>query len=102
MEFDGGEIVLEPGRTLTFGRSGDLVIDADNLHLHRVLGCFAESGGAWFVQNMGRFTTLHVLDANGSSRTTVAPGDQAPIGFEQFRVEFVVGSHEYRIDGVLG
>lgn len=96
--FEGEEIVHDPDRTLTFGRSGDLVIDAGNNHLHRVLGCFAAQGDVWFLQNLGRFITLHVLDADGPSCTTVAPGEQLPIGFEAFRVEFSAGPTDYRID----
>lgn len=98
LDFLGEEIQVEPGETLTFGRAADLIVDADNQYLHRVLGCFAAQGDVWFLQNLGRFITLHVLDADGPSCTTVAPGEQLPIGFEAFRVEFSAGPTDYRID----
>lgn len=99
LEFGGEEREVRPDQTLTFGRSADLVIDARNRHLHRVLGCFVAEDDVWFLQNLGRFTPLDVEDAAGSAGFVVAPGDQAPVGFAEFRVVFGAGSSEYRIRG---
>lgn len=104
LTFGGDEVRVEPGETLTFGRSGDLVVDGANRHLHRVLGCFASAGGRWFLQNMGRFTTLVVSDRSGSehvtsSRSEIRPGDQAPLPEDGFTVVFTAGPRTYRLDG---
>ena len=55
LEFCGDELVVTQGQTLTFGRAADLVVDPDNVHLHRTLGCFASNGRTWFLHNLGRF-----------------------------------------------
>ena len=101
LEFVGEGFQVEPGETLTFGRSADLVVDADNQYLHRVLGCFASQGEVWFLQNLGRYITLRILDRESPSRTELAPADQTPLGFEEFTVEFEAGPSTYRIEGAL-
>lgn len=91
----------EPGDTLTFGRLGELVVGADNRSLHRVLGCFASDGDRWFVQNLGRFTTIVVTDRSGGSRVEIDPGEQAAIGCEEFAVRFAAGGEHYELVGRL-
>jgi len=97
---DGDEFRIEPEQVLTFGRSGDLVVDAANRYLHRVLGCFADRDGVWFLQNMGRHTTIRVLDRTGPDRIEVGPGVQAALTFEEFAVVFDAGTSSYEIRGV--
>jgi hypothetical protein len=101
LEFLGEGFEVEPGETLTFGRSADLVVDASNQYLHRVLGCFASQGEVWFLQNLGRYIPLRIFDRDGPSRTELAPGDQAPIGFEEFTIVFEAGPSTYEIVGAL-
>jgi hypothetical protein len=101
LEFLGEGFEVEPGETLTFGRSADLVVDAENQYLHRVLGCFAAQGDVWFLQNLGRYITLRIIDRDGPSRTELAPGDQTPIGFEEFTIAFEAGPSTYEIVGAL-
>ncbi len=101
LEYLGEEVQVEPGETLTFGRAADLVVDADNQYLHRVLGCFASQGDVWFLQNLGRYVTLSIVDREGPSRTELAPADQTPIGFEEFSVVFEAGPDRYEIVGAL-
>lgn len=101
LEFLGEELTIEPGDTLTFGRAADLVVDPDNQYLHRVLGCFASQGAVWFLQNLGRYIPLRIADRTGPSRTELGPGDQLPIGFEEFVIAFDAGPHSYEIEGAL-
>lgn len=101
LDFLGEEFQIDPPEVLTFGRAADMVIDATNQHLHRVLGCFASQGEVWFVQNLGRYITLRIVDRNGPSRTQLAPGEQTPIGFEEFTVVFEAGNCSYELDGAL-
>lgn len=101
LEYLGEGISVEPERTLTFGRSADLVVDPDNRYLHRVLGCFIAQGEVWFLQNLGRHTSLRVVDRSGASRVEIGPGDQHPLGFEEFVVLFQAGPTTYEIGGAL-
>lgn len=100
VEHDGAQVRLEPEQVLTFGRSGDLAVDADNQHLHRVLGCFAAHEGGWFVQNLGRFTTICVVERGGAGRVDILPDEQAEIGFDAFAVTFEAGGSHYEIGAV--
>ena len=101
LEYLGEEVTLDDGDSLSFGRSADLVVDADNRYLHRVLGSFVPHGDVWFLQNTGRHIPLHVLDATGPSRAEVGPGDQVPLGFAEFTVAFDAGPARYEIRGAL-
>jgi hypothetical protein len=101
LEFLGEAISVEPDASLSFGRSADLVVDADNQYLHRVLGCFVAQGDVWFLQNLGRHTPLRVVDRSGVSRVEIGPGDQHPLGFEEFVVLFQAGPTTYEIGGAL-
>ena len=101
LEYLGEELQVETGHTLTFGRAADLEIDAHNQYLHRVLGCFASQGEVWFLQNLGRYITLRIADRTGPSRTELGPGDQLPIGFEEFTITFDAGPVTYEIGGAL-
>jgi len=101
LECGGVERSVCRGDSLTFGRDADLVVDPDNRHLHRVLGCFVSHGDVWFLQNLGRFIPLRVADAGSASLVRIESSDQAPIGFEEFVVSFRAGNVEYRIAGAL-
>ena len=101
LEFDGDEITLTTAQTLTFGRAADLVVGADNMYLHRSLGCFVWDGGAWALQNLGRFIAITVVDRLGSARVRIGPGDTALIGFGEFSIRFVAGDESYEINGAL-
>lgn len=101
LEFCGDELVVTQGQTLTFGRAADLVVDSDNVHLHRTLGCFASDGRTWFLHNLGRFIPIRIVDLVGTSRIEVGPGDQVPISFEEFSVQFTAGTARYEVLGAL-
>ncbi len=101
LEFRGDELAVEPGQALTFGRAADLVVDAHNQYLHRVLGCFVSQGEVWFLQNLGRYITLRISDRTGPSRAELGPGDQLPLGFEEYTISFDAGPTAYEIGGAL-
>jgi len=101
LEFSGDEFVVTKGQTLTFGRSADLVVDSENVHMHRTLGCFVSVGDRWVIQNLGRFISLHIIDRTSSSKAEIGPGNQIQIGFEEFVVRFVAGQKRYEISGAL-
>ncbi|MBU6217217.1 MAG: hypothetical protein KGR17_11485 [Acidobacteria bacterium] len=101
LDLDGEERSVAEGASITFGRDAELVVDADNRYLHRVLGCFVSHGEIWFLQNLGRFIPLRVDDAGSASFVQIEPGDQAPVGFEEFVVRFRAGTVDYRITGAM-
>jgi len=101
LEFCGDELVVTEGQTLSFGRSADLVVDPDNVHLHRTLGCFASDGRVWSLHNLGRFIPLRIVDLVGTTRVELGPGDQVPISFPEFAVQFTAGTARYEILGAL-
>lgn len=101
LDLDGEERSVAEGTSITFGRDAELVVDADNRYLHRVLGCFVSYGEIWFLQNLGRFIPLRVDDAGSASFVQIEPGDQAPVGFEEFVVRFRAGTVDYRITGAM-
>jgi hypothetical protein len=96
VEFAGDERVLSPGDDLSFGRSGDLVID-DNRYLHRSMGRFAWASGMWWVANTGTSIPLRLVDANGPSYTKVAPGATVPLVFETATLTFEAGGRPYEL-----
>ncbi|WP_040493072.1 hypothetical protein [Ilumatobacter nonamiensis] len=97
VEFAGNEGTLLPGDELTFGRSGDLVIDANNPYLHRSLGVFAHVSGAWWVANTGSTIAIRLDDANSSSYGIVAPGARSPLAYETTALSFEAGESSYSL-----
>lgn len=96
IDFIGEEYVVEQDRPLTFGRSGDLVID-DNQHLHRRLGQFSFADGMWWLHNIGSALTIEVIDRNSPSRLTVVPGATVALVFEEAAIRFHAGSTNYEL-----
>ena len=97
LEFVGEEYVVVPGRQLTFGRQGDVVID-DNKHLHRILGRVANRDGIWWIGNVGSAIPMQIADGEGSSFTRLAPGASVPISFASTKVTFEAGGLSYELD----
>ncbi len=88
---------LSEGNELTFGREAQLEIDT-NPYLHRRLGLFRFENGSWWLHNIGSAIALDVIDAQSSSRATVAPGAGMPITFEQCFVQFQASTVAYRLE----
>ena len=100
IEFCGQEWSLAPGEELTFGRTGDLVVD-DNPYLHRTVGHIGHVGGAWWLRNVGRRVAMTVLDRTGSSSATIGPGSSTALVHGEFMVAFAAGPSVYEISGTL-
>ena len=96
VNFVGDERVLAPGDELTFGRSGDLVID-ENRYLHRVVGRFTFASGMWWLVNLGSSIPLTVSDTSGPSFARVSPGSSVALSFESSLVAFEAGSRNYEL-----
>jgi hypothetical protein len=100
VDFCGEERALVSGDSMTFGRSGDLVVD-DNPYLHRLLGRFVDRDGVWWLDHLGRRTPLLVRDANGPSTATVAPGTSVALTRGEFVLSFSAGPTNYEVLGAL-
>jgi hypothetical protein len=81
----------------TIGRIGDLPID-DNPYLHRTFLRIEESGGFWWLTNVGSQLSATVSDGAGAVRAWLAPGATLPLVFEQTTVRFSAGPTSYEID----
>lgn len=88
---------ISAGRALSFGRDADLVIDAENPYLHRVLGVFVHLDGVWWLQNVGRSIPLVVADPAGAARGEIPSGQQAAMVQRELEVRFVAGRCNYEL-----
>lgn len=96
VEYCGEEYSAEPGHTLTFGRSGDVVID-DNRFLHRVLGEFKWVDRLWWLTNVGSSIAITVTDDASPSLARFAPGTSMPVAFEASTLRFDAGGTAYEL-----
>lgn len=109
VDFVGVRQVLEPGATLTFGRAADLVIDEDNLYLHRVVGRFVGHGNLWWIENHGQHIDLEVESDTGvrahlpahDAGAATAPA-MAPLVGSRSCVRFSAGGLRYEVDAYHG
>ncbi|HTO01891.1 MAG TPA: hypothetical protein VL068_14575 [Microthrixaceae bacterium] len=100
LEFCGEEYTMTPDQVLTFGRSGDLVVD-ENPYMHRVVGRFVCIDGGWRVENTSRRQTIEVRDISGPSSAVAAPGKVAGLVYGEFTCSFTAGPTRYEITGAL-
>lgn len=87
---------IEPGDTLEFGRSAQLIID-DNPYLHRRLGRFECRESLWMLCNVGRSLHLTVLDTQSQSQAVVAPGRVVALTFAPALIRFRAGRTTYEL-----
>lgn len=92
VEFAGQQI--DADRVLTFGRTGDLVIDEANRFLHRICGEFAQRDNNWWLINRGRKTPLVVYASDGT-RVVLQPAGSMALTTEAGAVSFVAGPTPY-------
>lgn len=97
VEFLDEEVELHAGESLTFGRDANLVIDASNQHLHRVLGSIVSRGDSWVLHNVGRFIPLLVID--NTSRAEIGPGGRMVLLSDSFSIRFSAGGANYEVSG---
>lgn len=97
VDLAGERCTLVPGRTLTMGRVGDLIID-DNPYLHRSFLTLSFSDGFWWLTNVGNRSTATVSGQQGLSRSTIGPGARIPLVFGRTDVTFSAGPYSYEIN----
>jgi len=99
IDFAGEIHDLGPGDELTFGRSvrNDLVIDEDNVRLHRRFGRVYHRDSGWWLANTGSKLPLTVLDRESRSRVELTPGRDAALTFAHSTITFSAGTTSYEI-----
>jgi hypothetical protein len=96
LEFAGEYHRLEPGRTFTVGREGDLELD-DNLFLHRHFLRVEHVSGLWWLANIGSRLSATVTDSEGRVQAWLAPGARLPLVFRATTVVFSAGPTTYEL-----
>ena len=92
-----GEIHRIPrDQAFTIGREGDLALE-DNPFLHRRFLVLQWQNGLWWVVNVGSRLGTTVAEAEGSSRSWVAPGARVPLVFPRMALVFTAGATTYEI-----
>ncbi len=97
VDFCGEIRQVDVGRSLTFGRAADLVID-DNQFLHRRVGQLEHRSGLWWLDNIGTRIPLSVKDLTSRSQVTLAPGRSLAISFPSAAVQFSAGRSNYELE----
>lgn len=99
IDFAGEIHELGPTDELTFGRSArnDLVIDEDNVRLHRRFGRVYFRDGGWWLANAGSKLPLTVLDRESRSRVELTSGREAALTFALSTITFSAGTTSYEI-----
>ncbi len=85
---------LEPGESLSFGRSADLVLDEDNRNMHRIVGTFEAHGPSWWVRNHGK-SAIQLQDRQSKSAAVVAPGTAQALPGAETIIRVVAGTTPY-------
>ncbi|MFK7918949.1 MAG: FHA domain-containing protein [Ilumatobacter sp.] len=96
VEFCGEEYSATSDRTLTIGRSADIVID-DNRFLHRILAEFRYANGLWWIDNVGSSIGLALNDDASTSSARIAPGTSTPIAYDSATLRFDAGGTSYEL-----
>lgn len=94
---EAGIEVPEEGVTV-IGRAGDLVVGADNPHMHRRLLTVTPSGADWHLANVGRFIPVAVQTPDERPICQLDPGETTVIAWPEFLLAFAAGEGTYHLD----
>lgn len=92
----GTEQLIQPDRTFTIGRAGDLAFH-DNPYLHRQLIHLAFHDGFWWISNVGRRIPLKILDEYTGAPAVLRSGASDVIVAPRLLVVFEAGPTVYEI-----
>lgn len=91
------ESTYRPRTQLTFGRSAELLLDADNEYLHRQAGRFRHAGGTWWLDNQGSRIRLKMVSDAGSVIDLQA-GASAPLAGVKGTISLEAGPTRYELN----
>jgi hypothetical protein len=100
IEFCGEHISVEHS-PFTVGRDADLVLEADNRHLHRRFLSISNQQSVWLLTNVGSRLTATVSDVGGRLEAFLAPGGVLPLVFDDTCVRFTAGPTTYEFSVLL-
>lgn len=88
--------VHEVGEELTFGRSGDVVLDEWNRFMHRIVGAFVGYASSWWIENRGDASKLFIYGSDGT-RVELPPGARIAVSMATGTVSFLAGPTPYQL-----
>lgn len=96
----GNRILLSPGQHATLGRTGDIVIAADDPTMHRRFLQVWEQRGAWQIENIGSLLSARLLPVGQNRQTALrlGPGAILPLPLGRVRVVFDTRHMGYEIE----
>jgi hypothetical protein len=105
IDFYGEHRYLSPRDVLTFGRGGDLVLDAMNPYLLLVVGEFRFGDDGWIVRSAVGVTSRPTAPqvsvcCQASTSAHAAVAGSAPL-VSPFSLIVMAGGHRYEITGVF-
>jgi len=98
VDFCGEEYLADPEQRFTIGREGDLVLDEDNVFLHRSFLAIYHQGDLWWLENVGSQLSATVADGSGTFQAWLAPGARLPLVFSSTVIWFTAGPTTYEFD----
>ena len=98
VEFCGEEFPLRPGAKFSIGRDADLVVDEDNVFLHRRMVELSFDNGYWWVANVGSRLPVTVTGEAGTLQSSLGPGSRLPIVLPTVAILFTAGDTTYQVN----
>lgn len=95
VEFLDDEWQVDPAHTLGFGRAADVVLDAHNPFLHRVVGVFSFRGGVWMLHHVGSRTVVTAVGPR--TVTTIDGGGSVALVADETIIRCVAGAATYEL-----
>ncbi|MGO1510193.1 MAG: hypothetical protein ACTHXO_03700 [Actinomycetaceae bacterium] len=96
VEFCGDWFPVDDEEPFVIGREGPLELD-DNPYLHRRFLTIAQSGGLWWVSNVGTRLTATVADPDGNTQAWLSPGARLPLVYARTTLMFTAGPTTYEV-----
>ncbi|RZL68125.1 MAG: hypothetical protein EOP29_26690 [Rhodococcus sp. (in: high G+C Gram-positive bacteria)] len=97
IEYCGEEYSIASDETFTIGRDADLVVDEDNVYLHRRLIEISHDNGFWWIINVGARLSVTVSGEAGSLQSSLGPGARLPVVLPEVAVLFTAGDTTYEV-----
>lgn len=97
IEFCGEELTVAPGESFSIGRDADLVVDSDNVYLHRRLVELDHESGFWWIRNVGSRLAVTVSGEEGALQSTLGPGAHLPLVLPSCALLFTAGPTTYEV-----
>jgi len=95
IRYQGKDYAVNSDRVFSIGREGDLVLDAENLFLHRTFLTIEYRGGLWWLDNVGSRLSATVSARASGMEAWLMPGGRLPLVFPGVVVWVTAGDMTY-------